>query len=116
MREMPMNFDTHKSIKFLIEKGLKEPQAESIVEIVSRSRSYDFSKLATRDQLKIVEGKIKSTEEKLRGEIKSTEEKLRGEIISVKHDILKWMLPFLVGNLLTVFAMFATVLAIFFKG
>ena len=146
MREPILNFDTHKSVKFLIEKGIKESQAESIVEIVSRSRSYDFSKLATKDQLKIlektlkgeikavgekiksieeklrtqnksieeklrtqnksIEEKIKSTEEKLRTENKSTEEKLRGEIISVKHEILKWILPFLVTILLTVLTIF----------
>ena len=164
MREEPsMNFDTHKSIKYLIEKGIKEPQAESIVDIVSKSREYNFSKLATKDQLKMVQtalkgdiksveqelkGDIKSVEQQLRGEIKSVEqqlrreiksveqqlrgeiqsveqklegkittveEKLRGEIIATKHDILRWVIPFLVGNLLTVLAMFVTMLVIFFR-
>ncbi|NRA74202.1 MAG: hypothetical protein HRU36_05665 [Rickettsiales bacterium] len=105
--EVPMNFDTHKSIKFLMEKGIKESQAESIVEVVSKSRSHDFSKLATRDQVKVIEeklrGEIKSTEEILKGEMKSTEERLKGEIISIKHDILKWLLPLLISIIITIF-------------
>jgi hypothetical protein len=112
MLEPQMNFDTHKSIKFLIERGVKEKQAESIVEVINQSRSYDFTKLATRDQLKILEekiegrissleerleGKINALEERIEGKINSLEERLRGEIVGVKHDILKWVLPFLIS-------------------
>lgn len=114
--EPQMNFDTHKSIKFLMGKGIKETQAESIVEVVNQSRNHDFSKLATRDQLKVLEerlsGKIQSVEAELRGEISASEERLRGEIISVKHDFLKWMIPILVSTILTLMGIIVT---IFFK-
>jgi hypothetical protein len=116
--EPQMNFDTHKFIKLLISKGIKEPQAESIVEVVSQSRSYDFSKLATKDQLKRVEerlegkmstmeerleGKINTLEEKMEGKFNALEEKFHREIISVKHDMIKWIVPLLIGILLTIF-------------
>ena len=109
-----MNFDTHKLIKFLVTKGIKTTQAESIVEVVNQSREYDFSKLATKDQLKLLEAKIESTEAKLeakieavrgelKGELKATEERLMGAIMSSKHDMLKWTIPLLVGVILTIF-------------
>lgn len=118
--EPQMNFDTHESIKFLIGKGFKETQAESIVKIVSQSRDYDFAKLATRDQLKIIEEKIKSldakidaVDERLGAKIDAVEERLAGKItaenavtreaiISSKFDMLKWILPFLIGIILTI--------------
>jgi len=124
MSETTMNFDTHKSIKFLIKKGIKESQAESIVEVVSQSRDHDFSKLATKDQLKLVEKdlkgeirsvreEIRSVEERLRGEIAavrgeigSVEKGLRGEIAAAKVDILKWTIPLLVTILLSIVGMF----------
>jgi hypothetical protein len=59
MREPQMNFDTHESIKFFIGEGFKEKQAESVVKVVSKSRSFDFEKLATRDQLKNPEERLK---------------------------------------------------------
>jgi len=61
-------FDTHRHIKQL------EKQAESIVELVRDSRNYDISKLATREQVAILETKI----------------------TEAKYDLLKWMIPLLV--------------------
>jgi hypothetical protein len=127
-----MNFDTHKLVKFLITKGIKAPQAESIVEVVNQSRQYDLSKLATKDQLKLVEarleskinaveenlkGKINAVEESLRGEIKlvreeiiSSEERTKGEIICAKNDMLKWIIPFLISMTFAVIGMILTVI------
>jgi hypothetical protein len=112
--EPQMNFDTHKSIKFLVAKGMKTAQAESIVEVVSQSRDHDYSKLATRDQLKLLEaetrgefkavrGKIAALREELKGEIKASEERVVGQIISANHNTLKWMVALLVGVMLAVF-------------
>jgi len=120
MSETPMSFDTHKSIKFLIKKGIKESQAESIVEVVNQSRDHDFSRLATKEQLKGVEkelrGEIRSVreevklvEERLRGEITAVRGEItavRGEIISAKFDILKWMIPLLITILLSIIGVF----------
>ena len=137
MAEPAMNFDTHKSIKALIERGFKEPLAEGIVEVVSISREQDISKLATKDQLAAVEekltDKINSVEEKLSSRIDAVEEKLSNridaveeklnnkidsvetklmnkittEVATIKYDILKWMIPLFLTNTLAVLAVLA---------
>ena len=84
-----MNFDTHKSIKLLISQGVKESQAESIVEVVSQSREYDMSQLATKEQLNLVE------------------EKLKRKIITAQNNVLKWIMPFLTGIMLSMLAVTA---------
>ena len=113
MSETPMSFDTHKSIKFLIKKGIKESQAESIVEVVNQSRDHDFSRLATKEQLKGVEKELRGEIRSVREEVKLVEERLRGEItavrgeiISAKFDILKWMIPLLITILLSIIGVF----------
>lgn len=96
MREPQMNFDTHKHIEFLMGRGLKKAQAEAIVEVINQSRGYDFSNLATKDQVSLVEVV-------LRGEMKEMKEELKGEIQSAKYETLKWIIPFLIGIILTIF-------------
>ena len=51
MMHSDMYFDTHKHIKILIQHGIKEQQAESIVDLVLQSREFDISRLATKDQV-----------------------------------------------------------------
>jgi predicted nucleic acid-binding Zn-ribbon protein len=88
--EPPMNFDTHKYIEFLIGKGLKKAQAESIVEVVSKSRDYDLSKLATKDQVKLVEATLRGEIKEVKGEITTLREEIEGvkkEIMSVKGEL-----------------------------
>ena len=48
-------FDTHKYIKELQSSGFDENQAEVIVKSLLESREYDFSKLATREQVSNLE-------------------------------------------------------------
>ena len=53
-----MNFDTHKAVKFLIKSGIKEIQAEAIVEVINQSRNNNPSNLVTEDRLKLVENNL----------------------------------------------------------
>ncbi len=107
MAEPAVNmFDTHKSIRALVNIGIKEKQAEGIVELVSKSRDYDFSRLATKDQLESVRSELKATEEKLN-------HKIEKEAAAVQYNILKWIIPFFLTNSL---ALVAVIIALFFRG
>lgn len=74
-------FDTHQHIKDLVKSGFKEKQAEGIVKSLVASRDFDFSKLATKEQLELVEARI-------------------------ERNILKWMIPML----LTIIGMVASIM------
>ena len=100
MHQAAMNFDTHKSIKLLIAEGIKESQAESIVEVVSQSREYDMSQLATKEQLN-------STKLELQKDIDLVEEKLEKKITNVHNNILKWMISLMTGMMLSILAVVA---------
>ena len=79
-------FDTHKYIKLLKSKGLKETQAESIVQVISESREFDISRLATKEQLENVKVQIDNLEkrfDRLEQEVKSGHRWIIGLIIGV---------------------------------
>ena len=87
MEPQMRTFDTHKYIKELTKSGFKEAQAEVLVKSLLESREYDFSTLATREQLTALE------------------EKLQRSISDVKYDLLKWMIPFyltIIGLIVTI--------------
>ena len=88
MRETVMQaFDTHKFIKKIQSTGLKEEQAEAIVDILKESRSFDLDRLATKDQLQNVE------------------ERLTSKIHMMESSLIKW-------NIGTIIAVVGIVVAI----
>jgi CRISPR/Cas system CMR subunit Cmr6 (Cas7 group RAMP superfamily) len=120
MREAVHTFDTHEYIKSFKQTGMKEVQAEAIVRAIKESRDFDFSRLATKDQLKnleqkliaetkIIEQKIETTQQSLEQKIENveqnleqkienveqkietSEERLRGEIKASETTVIKWM-------------------------
>jgi SMC interacting uncharacterized protein involved in chromosome segregation len=109
MREAVHTFDTHEYIKSFKQTGMKEVQAEAIVKAIKESRDFDFSRLATKDQIKLLQSDIKGVEQRLEAEIKgveqkleqkieTSEERLRGEIKDVEVKIkasevtvIKWV-------------------------
>ena len=120
---MHQTFDTYKSIKALVAQGFKEPQAEVIVNTIAESREFDLSKLATKDQVnalakdvtvleKVVEEK--ATKEQVaalernmatKADIASVMAEIssvRSEIAAIKFDILKWIIPFLMGIIIAI--------------
>ena len=106
-------FNTHEHIKALTKAGMQEEQAEVIIKSLLESRDYDFSKLATKEQLGLVEEKLGLVEEKLgskidalrsefKNELKVEVAELKAEIAGVKagieashNSILRWMIPLL---------------------
>jgi hypothetical protein len=81
------SFDTHKFIKQIQSTGLKENQAEAIVDILKESRNFDLSKLATKDQLQNVE------------------ERLSAKIHMMESSLVKW-------NIGTIIAMTGIIIAV----
>lgn len=62
MKAIMHTFDTHKHIKELQATGFDEHQAEVIVKSLFESRDYDVSKLATKEQVFVLEKDVKSIE------------------------------------------------------
>ncbi len=121
-------FDTHKHVKDCKANGFTEKQAEAVVRIVMDSREYDFSKLATKEQMRgvedrlgarifLVEERLSSVEERLDAKISAVEERLdakitmlgselRQEIANMQTNIVKWAMPIMMANM----AMIASIL------
>jgi uncharacterized membrane protein YkoI len=133
MRTEMHSFDTHAHVKALITAGLKEPEAEAIIKTLVNSREYDFSKLATKEQVAVLERAIAMTqqdmeklatkeqlahlEEKFINKIDAVEEKLTSKIDAIKHELkaeiansqtsaVRWMLPFFIA----IIGMIATIM------
>ncbi len=70
---MGHHFDTHQLVKGFIKSGIKEAQAEAIINAIAQSREFDLSNLVTKADLKDEIGK------------------LRSEMHEIKADMLKWM-------------------------
>jgi hypothetical protein len=81
-------FDTHSAVKRFILSGLKEEQAEAIVQTIYESRDYDLSNLATKTDLIITEKKLDDRISKLAIDIAN----VRGEIEKSKNETLKWFI------------------------
>lgn len=101
-------FDTHKYVKELQGTGFNESQAEVIVRSLLESREYNFSKLATRYQLTMLENsmsnKLENIENSMNNRFEAIEGKLDFKIDNLRNEIkveisnaqltiLKWMIP-----------------------
>lgn len=73
MKAIMHTFDTHKHIKELQATGFDERQAEVIVKSLFESRDYDVSKLATKEQVFVLEKDVKSIEK----DVKTIEKDVR---------------------------------------
>ncbi len=103
MREiMTHSFDTHKYIKALVAKGMEEPQAELIISTIVETREFDLSKLATKEQFAKIENEILL----IKKDISFMKENMatKADLATMKYDILKWLIPFLVGIIIAIFA------------
>lgn len=85
MNTAAVTFDTHKFIKHLRDKGISEPQAEAIVEVVTQARENDMLSAATKADLRElelqIEAKLKDLQIRLGGMIVA----LGGILVAVKY-------------------------------
>lgn len=79
----PKTFNTHTYIKALTNTGMKEEQAEIIVQGLLESRDYDLSRLATKEQVDVL---AKSTKEQVDALAKSTKEQVDALAKSTKEQ------------------------------
>jgi hypothetical protein len=82
-----MSFDTHRHIKEFIKAGMPEPQAEAVVDLVRKSRDYDLSKLATKDQVMLLDHKIESSTKELEQKIEFARAESKADIERVEQRI-----------------------------
>ena len=93
-------FDTHKYIKELTKSGFKEAQAEMIVKSILESRDYDFTKLATKEQLASIQKDIELMRQEMdkfatKEQLATMEERFMGRLSASENNQLKWMVPVL---------------------
>ena len=92
MRQEQVNFDTYKHVKDFEKAGFAIGQAEALVNVISASREFDISRLATKEQLTNVE-------EKLSASTKSLEEKLTERIRASQAETIAIIKESMLGNL-----------------
>ncbi|CAL7960243.1 putative DUF1640 domain-containing protein [Alphaproteobacteria bacterium] len=134
-----ISFDTYEAVKRLCSSGVPEKQAEEIVHTILSAKEYDLSKLATKEQVAIVESYIKEQINSLkkdvalikqdvdylkaniatktdlatlRSELKEDIANLKTEMANVKYDIMKWMIPLFIS---VIGSAVATIVTIFIK-
>jgi len=88
---MHHSFDTHSAVKRFILSGLKEEQAEAIVQTIYESRDYDLSNLATKADLigteKKLDDRITGVEQRLDAKITGVEQRLDAKITAVEQKL-----------------------------
>ncbi len=88
---MHHSFDTHSAVKRFILSGLKEKQAEAIVQTIYESRDYDLSNLATKADLigteKKLDDRITGVEQRLDAKITGVEQRLDAKITAVEQKL-----------------------------
>lgn len=99
--------DTLKAYETLIAAKLPEEQAKAILEVVKTSQESGFENLATKTELKEGLAALREEIASLGSDLQINVSALRTEIYRVKFDLLKWVIPILLGQLgLTVAILF----------
>ncbi len=91
MRQEHMNFDTYKHVKSFEKAGFRTDQAEALVSVISASRDFDISRLATKEQLFNLEEKLtaqnSALDTKLTERISNLDEKLTERISNLEEKL-----------------------------
>ena len=94
-----MHINTHEAFKQLVEAGVKEKAAETIIKVIDEARKSDFERLATKEDLKDARSELKLeiaavnlSISKVRTELKEDNADLKG-----KFGTMQWMMGFLLA-------------------
>ena len=104
-------FDTHAAVVSLVDSGMPERQAETVVRLQVRLIEQHFATRADVGKVnstvesfrqevngKIesfrqeVDGKIESLREEVNGKIESLRQEFKADLASLKSDLIKWMI------------------------
>ena len=78
------NMDTHKAFKKLVNSGMQENIAETVIEVIDETRRYEFEKLVTKENL---DSAILINSTELRSEIATFKTELKEEIAAVRTEL-----------------------------
>ena len=109
-----MHINTHEAYKQLVDAGVKEKAAETIIKVIDQARRSDFDRLATKEDLKDVRNELKleiaAVRTELKEEIASVKAELKEEIGNVRAELkddiadlkgkfstMQWMMGFLLA-------------------
>ena len=106
-----LSFDTHAAVVSLVDSGMPERQAETVVRLQVRLIEQHFATRADVGKVnstvesfrqevngKIesfrqeVDGKIESLREEVNGKIESLRQEFKADLASLKSDLIKWMI------------------------
>ena len=83
--------DRHRILKRLREVGFSDAQAETVTDVLRESREADLAQFVTKADLAAAVAELRAEMQALRGE-------LRTEIQAVKADLIRWLVPLLLGQ------------------
>ncbi len=106
-------FDTHASVKKLKEAGFTEQQAEAQVQVFSEIIESD---LATKQDLKEVEIALKQDSASLKRDIELLRAEIKRDLAEMKGEIIRWMAGFIIGAVVAMTGIFATILKLMLPG
>ena len=90
-----MHINTHEAFKQLVDAGVKEKAAETIIKVINEARSSDIATLATKEDIHSIELKIAAIDlqiAKVRTELKEEIADLKG-----KFGTMQSMMGFLLA-------------------
>jgi len=99
MRQEQVNFDTYKHVKDFEESGFNTGQVEALIRVISSSRDFDISRLATKEQLSYVEEKLTAKIDALQKNMTTEIKAMRFEIKAMQSDIKSQIKESLISNL-----------------
>lgn len=95
--------DTLKAYEALTAADMPEKQAKAMVAIVQELQEARLANVATKEDIVAVRSEIRE----VRSELREMESRLEARIERIKFDLLKWLIPFLLGQLaLTITVLF----------
>jgi len=94
-----MHINTHEAFKQLVDAGVKEKAAETIIRVIDESRKSDIDRLATKEDLKDAKAELKQDIHGLEIKINNIRTELKEEISDLKGKFgtLQWMMGFLLA-------------------
>ena len=94
-----MHINTHEAFKQLVEAGVKEKAAETIIRVIDEARKSDIDRLATKEDLKDAKAELKQDIHGLEIKINNIRTELKEEISDLKGKFgtMQWMMGFLLA-------------------
>lgn len=101
-----MHINTHEAYKKLVDAGVQDKAAETIILVIDESRKSDFDNLATKEDVANVRLEIANVRSELKEDIANFRTELKEDISNLKANIaelkgdngtMKWMMGFLLA-------------------